>query len=364
MTTHIGDHKVFASLGPGDTVIGNHCIVRGGRGYTATGNHNQLYGTQITAIGNHLYVEGSDSTIRGNHLRVKGPRQDAAGTYIQLLGGATPHALPHAPAGAENKSRAGTRVVISDSTIGLMGEHARNEGLIVMAPAGARAGPSIAQFLGGGGGGGGVATRTRGRARDAPYPATPTAGVSVAPGTRGYAFSQREGDEDVEEPLVLGGGKYVFNQGIRIASGAARDGGTMFLSTSGARSPAYVSGSVVYGAPPPPSSLEGEIDPALVDEMISRLPDWGEATYEVRTSAPAAPIAYPPIPANGEPSELKEGTAVCSVCLERRVTTAAVPCGHAYSCVTCLHTARPTACAHCREPVTAFIRTYDASTTL
>jgi hypothetical protein len=278
--------------------------VLGGHGYTATGNNNTLYGTQITAIGNNLYVEGSDSVIRGNNLRVKGPRQDVAGMNIELLGGATPHALPAPP--PDGKARS-SRTFIG-STIGLMGEHARNDGIIVV------------------GGHGGVATRTRQRAREEPYP-------------------RRE-----DGPLVLGDGKYVFEKGIKIRQGAIDDGVT-YVSTSGPRSPAYVGGKpvqqVLKRSPPDSPPRDSDVMEKVLDEGT------------------VAPVThYPALPDGGEPSEVEDGTPVCSTCLERRVTTVATPCGHSYSCITCLHATHPTVCDHCRKPVTAFFRLFDASAAL
>jgi hypothetical protein len=70
-------------------------------------------------------------------------------------------------------------------------------------------------------------------------------------------------------------------------------------------------------------------------------------------------ISYPKAVKN-EPSA-PDGTPadrVCIVCMDRAVATVAVPCGHAYACITCVCDSKPTTCAMCRAPLEKIIQLF------
>ncbi len=53
-----------------------------------------------------------------------------------------------------------------------------------------------------------------------------------------------------------------------------------------------------------------------------------------------------------------DGEDACILCLERRRATVVVPCGHMYSCVTCMARTRPVECAMCKTRVQQVIKTF------
>jgi len=78
--------------------------------------------------------------------------------------------------------------------------------------------------------------------------------------------------------------------------------------------------------------------------------------FIVNPPAPPPAITYP----TGGDHAPKELEAPCVVCLDSARATIAIPCGHIYSCITCLAVARPTTCAICRQPVEKFIKIHEA----
>ncbi len=97
----------------------------------------------------------------------------------------------------------------------------------------------------------------------------------------------------------------------------------------------------------------------------------GSGTLHINTrpgdfhvSTPVTAVAattYPPVPAGGEP-DAPDGTPdaqLCVICQERLRSTVVVPCGHVYSCVTCMAKARPVVCAMCNAHVEKVIRKFD-----
>lgn len=84
----------------------------------------------------------------------------------------------------------------------------------------------------------------------------------------------------------------------------------------------------------------------------------------VRVDPVAKPqITYPDMPAEGEPeitNDDEEDKVSCIICRERRKATVAVPCGHVYSCITCVRAMRPTQCAICRAPLEKVIPRYES----
>jgi hypothetical protein len=98
MTTHTCDTQTFASLGPGDAVVGDDNMIKSGRGYTAIGDRLKCYGACLTVIGTDVYVEGSDSLVKGDGLTLRGPRHYAVGKRIVTIEDEeTPHALEDRP---------------------------------------------------------------------------------------------------------------------------------------------------------------------------------------------------------------------------------------------------------------------------
>lgn len=92
----------------------------------------------------------------------------------------------------------------------------------------------------------------------------------------------------------------------------------------------------------------------------ARLPsDLSQPVWPTRPndSAPS-PSAGIPYPAAEVELSAPEGTDACKICFERASTTVCVPCGHVYSCVTCILIAQPRICAICREGLASVIRFY------
>jgi hypothetical protein len=117
----------------------------------------------------------------------------------------------------------------------------------------------------------------------------------------------------------------------------------------------YSPGGVVIGR------AVGAAAPGQVLDVVMRGPspyyDYFNAVARSK-AAPAPTCSYPeaclePALPDGAPD-----TAACVLCLERARTTAAVPCGHMYACVTCVRASRPTQCAVCRQPIEKLIRIY------
>lgn len=133
--------------------------------------------------------------------------------------------------------------------------------------------------------------------------------------------------------------------------------------------------SVIYGGPRPILNLEPIVPRRrhlTLEERRDALYQDHLAVYPPRSIPPSISVAPspPPTPSIQYPAAwadeplLETGADTldaCVICLERRVATCNVPCGHAITCVTCSHGEnpnRPKTCHTCRAPLAMIIRLY------
>ena len=94
------------------------------------------------------------------------------------------------------------------------------------------------------------------------------------------------------------------------------------------------------------------------DEILNDDPDYSE--WAASLNAPSKlMIDFQKYVKNRRKRPREAGDDMCSVCMDRAIDSAFIPCGHMTACLSCAR--RLTACPICREPIADVLQTFLAA---